>query len=585
MKYIHIGGLSLKTKYKNRKMGIKYKILIPSSLIIVVVCLLIGRFSYTGIREGMVSMGIDQAKLAANAASKMITADLYANLLSGTDNQVQFEELVSILKQAKENYNIKYVYTLYAKADEVFYSVDADDTDDNRSLGEKFSESYADLASVFNGEELNDDQIESTDEGDFITTYIPLRNTSDEVIAVLGCDYDASNVKSRITSLNIRILITTIGCLIVSFILLSMVISRIVKALRVVDGKLEEIVNNEGDLTQKLDITSGDELELIANSVNKLLEYIRTIMVDISNNSSLINDSSKKMVDNLSGAELNITDLSATMEQMSAAMEETSASLSQVDTAIHSVYEKTTQIINSVNESQSHSKQMHDKFDAIRNDTNKHQAQAKLETAQMTQILDKKIEQSKSVEEISSLTSNILDIADQTNLLALNASIEAARAGEAGKGFSVVADEIGKLAENSSEVAIKIQEISELVIQSVNELAEEAQTMIEFASTTALDGYAMLVKMSDDYSKESNDMLKRITSFGDTSVELQHTMKTIQDSLDAVDIAVEESTKGITNVSEMSVDLTEKMSDIGSNAHGNDDIANDLLNEVGKFKI
>lgn len=585
MKYIHIGGLSLKTKYKNRKMGIKYKILIPSSLIILIVCTLIGYFSYTGIRDGMVSMGIDQAKLAANAASQMITADLYDNLLRGKDNQPQFEDLVSILKQAKENYNIKYIYTLYAKENEVFYSVDADDTDDNRSLGEKFSESYADLASVFNGEELNDDQIESTDEGDLITTYIPLRNTSDEVVAVLGCDYDASNVKSRITSLNIRILITTIGCLIVSFILLSMVISRIVKALHAVDGKLEEIVNNEGDLTQKLDITSGDELELIANSVNRLLEYIRTIMVDISNNSSLINDSSKKMVDNLSSAELNITDLSATMEQMSAAMEETSASLSQVDTSIHSVYEKTTQIINSVNESQSHSKQMHDKFDAIRNDTNKYQAQAKLETAQMAQILDKKIEQSKSVEEISSLTSNILDIADQTNLLALNASIEAARAGEAGKGFSVVADEIGKLAENSSEVAIKIQEISELVIQSVNELAEEAQTMIEFASTTALDGYAMLVKMSDDYSKESNDMLKRITSFGDTSVELQHTMKTIQDSLDAVDIAIEESTKGITNVSEMSVDLTEKMSDIGSNAHGNDDIANDLLNEVGKFKI
>ena len=58
--------------------------------------------------------------------------------------------------------------------------------------------------------------------------------------------------------------------------------------------------------------------------------------------------------------------------------------------------------------------------------------------------LNQAIEESKSVDQVNSLTDDILSISAQTNLLALNASIEAARAGEAGKGFAVVADEISK---------------------------------------------------------------------------------------------------------------------------------------------
>ena len=84
--------------------------------------------------------------------------------------------------------------------------------------------------------------------------------------------------------------------------------------------------------------------------------------------------------------------------------------------------------------------------------------------------VNEKIERSKAVEEISELTTEIINITDQTNLLALNASIEAARAGEAGRGFAVVADEIGKLASNSAVAAGEIRRVSAEVISAVNEL-------------------------------------------------------------------------------------------------------------------
>ena len=73
--------------------------------------------------------------------------------------------------------------------------------------------------------------------------------------------------------------------------------------------------------------------------------------------------------------------------------------------------------------------------------------------------VNKALEDLNNLSKINGMASEILHITEQTNLLSLNASIEAARAGEAGKGFSVVAKEIGKLADNSAKTAANIQEL------------------------------------------------------------------------------------------------------------------------------
>ena len=111
----------------------------------------------------------------------------------------------------------------------------------------------------------------------------------------------------------------------------------------------------------------------------------------------------------------------------------------------------------------------------------------------------------KSVNEIESLTSEILEISEQTNLLALNASIEAARAGEAGKSFSVVAEEIRELADNSKNTANDIQEISKKVIDAVGNVAGNSTELV-----SSMDIIQEEMNKNDDIS---NRLMNEVDKF------------------------------------------------------------------------
>ena len=145
--------------------------------------------------------------------------------------------------------------------------------------------------------------------------------------------------------------------------------------------------------------------------------------------------------------------------------------------------------------------------------------------------------------------------------------------------------EIGKLAGNSADAAAKIRQVSAEVIQAVDELAEGSQQMIEFVRNSTEEGFGGLVATSENYATDANAMRAMMEQFAQTAEELRSTMDGIRESISAVNIAVEESAKGIAGVSESSVQLTGNVNDIQSEASDNNGIAEDLATEVGKFKL
>lgn len=572
-----------KGKIRTRRLTIRAKILIPSIIIVVLVCGLMGYNSYTRFEKSMVRMGVEEADMAATIVADSLDAKLVYKVTVGSEGTQVYQNLQGDLRKKQKACGIAFLYTLYTDGKKVYYGVDSDE--DAAKVGDEFADSYAELEPVFGGKEYIQDYIDHTEDGDLITVYKPIEDNAGKVVAILGCDYDASSITAELQKAVVQTLQIGGICLILAILILTIIVSRITKGLMQVNAKIYDLVHNEGDLTQKLDVRSGDELELIAGNVNELLAYIRKIMIGISSGSMRLMSSSRKMVDHLSSADESITDVSATMQEMSAAMEETTSSLNQITEAIDEIYSSVERIAGSADAGKVSSQEMESRASGANDAAAEGEKKANIETEKMAASLNEKIAKSKSVEQIEILTSNIIEITEQTNLLALNASIEAARAGEAGRGFAVVADEIGKLAGNSADAAAKIRQVSAEVIQAVDELAEGSQQMIEFVRNSTEKGFGGLVATSENYATDANAMRAMMEQFAQTAEELRSTMDGIRESISAVNIAVEESAKGIAGVSESSVQLTGNVNDIQSEASDNNGIAEDLATEVGKFKL
>ena len=572
-----------KGKIRTRRLTIRAKILIPSIIIVVLVCGLMGYNSYTRFEKSMVRMGVEEADMAATIVADSLDANLVYKVTVGSEGTQVYQNLQGDLRKKQKACGIAFLYTLYTDGKKVYYGVDSDE--DAAKVGDEFADSYAELEPVFGGKEYIQDYIDHTEDGDLITVYKPIEDNAGKVVAILGCDYDASSIAAELQKAVVQTLQIGGICLILAILILTIIVSRITKGLMQVNAKIYDLVHNEGDLTQKLDVRSGDELELIAGNVNELLAYIRKIMIGISSGSMRLMSSSRKMVDHLSSADESITDVSATMQEMSAAMEETTSSLNQITEAIDEIYSSVERIAGNADAGKVSSQEMESRASGANDAAAEGEKKANIETEKMADSLNEKIAKSKSVEQIEILTSNIIEITEQTNLLALNASIEAARAGEAGRGFAVVADEIGKLAGNSADAAAKIRQVSAEVIQAVDELAEGSQQMIEFVRNSTEEGFGGLVATSENYATDANAMRAMMEQFAQTAEELRSTMDGIRESISAVNIAVEESANGIAGVSESSVQLTGNVNDIQSEASDNNGIAEDLAKEVGKFKL
>lgn len=568
-----------------RGIGLRTKILLPASMVIILLCAVMGASSYRRVKEELVGMGVDEAQMAAVIATRVIDANLMGMMTETNQDSVIYVAQKESMLDIKEDCGIQYLYTLFTDGEKVYYGIDADDTEHFNSYGTEFEVPYEELKSVFDGEMLLQDYIDSTEDGDLITAYMPLVNSGGKITGIVGCDYNASKVVVHLNAALTRILQISVICLVAGLVILNLVVGKVIRSLRKVDDKIYELVHHEGDLTQSLDVHTGDEMEMIAENFNELLRYIRGIMLNISENANHLQEASSKVSDNLSDAESEIGDVSATMEEMSAAMEESSASLDQINEAVGQIFESIEGIYERAESESASSDEIMKTAVQVYHRAGEEKQDAMRQVADMAASVQQKIEKSREVEEIRELTKNIINITEETNLLALNASIEAARAGEAGRGFSVVADEIGKLASNSATSATEIQKVTDQVIKSVDGLAAEAEHMITLMNETAVGGYEKMLETSESYQSNVANMNAMMQNFAQESKTLKYNMENIRKSLGDMKTAVGECAAGVTNVAEMAVKLSDNVGNIEKEAHRNLDIAVELNGEVGKFKL
>ena len=347
---------------------------------------------------------------------------------------------------------------------------------------------------------------------------------------------------------------------------------------------IEKIENNEGDLTERIQVKTKDEVGQLVIGVNGFMEQLQGIMIKIRDESTHMNELVNNITTGINDSNENASSISATMQELSASMEEVAATLDEITTG-------SQDILNSANEMSDMAETGKEYVGGIKGRAVEVRTEAETSKSTTTEmlsgireLLEVAIENSRSVEQINALTNDILGISSQTNLLALNASIEAARAGEAGRGFAVVADEIRELAERSKNTANNIQEISGMVTGAVEDLAKNANAMIAFIDETVLADYDKFVGMANTYHSDADHMDEILQNFYASAERLRNTMAQMAEGIDGINIAVDESAQGVTVAAQSTGALVEALVTIKGEADVNLDISQSLQGEVSRFK-
>ncbi|MFA5081364.1 MAG: methyl-accepting chemotaxis protein [Hydrogenophilaceae bacterium] len=240
----------------------------------------------------------------------------------------------------------------------------------------------------------------------------------------------------------------------------------------------------KGNFRQEIRRDTQDEIGMIATTAEQLRLEMASILSDVMNSSQRLNETSGRLSDSAG-------ELSKNSHSQREVAASTAGSVQEMVVAIATVADNAASVRSQTEQSLEHSHSGNVKLSELIGEISSVENSVDGLSRSVKEFI-------RSTEAITSMTRQVRDIADQTNLLALNAAIEAARAGEQGRGFAVVADEVRKLAEKSSESASQIDQItSSLGSQSgqVDRSIEQGQQAL-LRSQDILEEVAMVLAES-----------------------------------------------------------------------------------------
>ncbi|NVN83056.1 MULTISPECIES: methyl-accepting chemotaxis protein [unclassified Vibrio] len=353
-----------------------------------------------------------------------------------------------------------------------------------------------------------------------------------------------------------QLIITSVILTIVLITLVLSLISYLFKDLLAVRDSLEEIASGEGDLTQRINPRSDDEVGQLANNFNTFVSKMHGMVTTLKAISASLNQQAKITSQQAEARSVRIIKQQDEVNMVATAVGEMSAATSEIasnaentaqnsQVAVEACHEGASQVTNSQTSIEELATEVQTATDVI----------LKLETHATS---------------INAILSTIQDIAEQTNLLALNAAIEAARAGEQGRGFAVVADEVRVLSQRTHASTQEIQQTIELLQSTTS----NAVNVMDQSQNKAMESVAVATTASTNITS--------INSAVDLISDMAAQIAAAAEEQSIVTSEITINTEGIRAVSD---ELALEAKDAASQAVKLSELANELDVEISAFKL
>lgn len=419
-----------------------------------------------------------------------------------------------------------------------------------------------------------------------------------------------AQIKSQLGFAAIWLVFVTLIVTVVSFIFSK----RIVLPLSTIANSFGTLATGAGDLTVRLESKEdgNDVIARMSTSFNRFLEMLGNIIKSIQSEAEQLGNVSNNLNDTVSQTKTAIGDINGQTDtlsknaiNLSASIEETTSTVHEISKTIESLNYQIGNQANSVNESSAAIEEMVANIQSVSNNLGRAsktftELKGASETGRNTMegVIESVKETAQHSQQLLEANELIETIASQTNLLAMNAAIEAAHAGDAGKGFSVVADEIRKLAEDTSEQSKKIAEMLRIVVSNIGNVVDQSTD----ANTVFEDISGQIGNVNDLMSEISMSMNEQ----AEGSQQVLESLRTMQNTTTLILNGSSEMNSGAAmvqkemvnlrdfayQVKEVTQNVSQRMDQINSSVDSvsslsgkNNQLSDDLYEQTKGFKL
>lgn len=443
--------------------------------------------------------------------------------------------------------------------------------------------------------EKSDSLLKLVKENNYDEAILDYRNLSvsrSKVAASLTKLLEYSSIKAKNENINNADLYSKVEIQILTFIIAGLMLTIVLgysmaRNMIVPLKKIKNYANNlaQYNFSEEIILKGKDEFAQTGDALNIALKNVRELIRTILDNSTELSASSEELAASVHEISSKLSFINESTDEIAVGAEQTSSSTEKFVLSIQKINENINNLAGIVNQELKKSVDIKTKSSSMMEKSEDSiQLSRKIYEEKNKKIKDA-IERGKVVKEIEVLSESIVSIASETNLLALNARIEAARAGEMGKGFSVVADEVGKLAEESITTVSGIHGIIEEIKNVFEYLSENSKGILKYIEQNVNDDYEFMIESSKSYENDARFI-------NEMSEEIAIMVKAINSNIDNVDSTmrefssnIEKSKNNSNEILDSINEVTKEVEQISFNMQNQNELTLKLNEVINKFTI